>query len=233
MEKFKKWLSLKTVQVKIRMTSSEMPSTLELALSEALSNNKDGDVTQDDSGDTEKVNKDQTDKNEDVQATQDSSHRLDIDGITATNKRGESIDSLDSVNTENKVKRETLFFLELNDKTQASSFRPEDGDKDFPINASGQVDNILILSQDKTFSVYLEADDDRLLDNKSWSTINSNSQELPHVGGYQKQNGDYVLSISDYPFNEKLDFSIQPTQETTFRTIRVEVMIDEYTRGPK
>jgi len=130
--------------------------------------------------------------------------------------------------------RETLFFFQINNRTQTTPFTPEDPEqvgRGFPIRGSGQVDSIVVVAQADTFSVTLETDNDKIIDNESWSDLNTLSADLAHIGAYQRVSGEYVLSINDYPFNEVLDFSIRPSQSTTFDTIRVEVMLDEYTTG--
>ena len=136
--------------------------------------------------------------------------------------------------TSSPEERQTLFFFQIEDKTQSTPFRPEDPEnynRGFPVNSSGQIDSIFISAQSNTFRVMLEIDGDKILDNASWSELNSISQELAHVGAYQESGGNYILSISDYPFNETLDLSIRPISETVFDYIRVELMLDEYTTG--
>ena len=123
--------------------------------------------------------------------------------------------------------RATLFYFELADVTKKTPFVPEDRDKTFPVRGSGQIDSIIIQSQSNLFSATLEVDGNRLLDGDSWDSINTITQELPHIGAYQTSSGIYVLSISDYIFNEQVDLSLRPDGEVTFDGIRVEIMIDE------
>jgi len=122
-----------------------------------------------------------------------------------------------------------LFFFENRNITTSIAFDPEGSQKDddsFPVRGKGQIDNILVQADSDTFSVTLKVDDDELIDNRNWSYLNSISQELAHIGAYQKSSGEYVLSISDYPFKNEVKFSILPTQETTFELIRAELMIE-------
>jgi hypothetical protein len=132
--------------------------------------------------------------------------------------------------------RETLFFFQINNRTQATPFTPEDPEKTgrgFPIEGSGQIDSIVVVAKSNTFNVTLETDGDKIVDNQSWSQLDVLSSDLAHIGAYQRTSGEYVVSLSDYPFNEIVDFSIRPTQQTTFDTIRVEVILDQYTTGAK
>jgi len=143
-------------------------------------------------------------------------------------------DEPDDNTTEEPVRRETLYFFEITDKSRTGSFRPKSDTvekRKFPLNTSGQIETILVIAQSDTFNITLDIDNDKVLDNNSWQSINDVSQELSHIAGYQRSSGEYVLSISDYPFNDRLDFSIKATGQTTFDRIRVEVMVDEFTRG--
>ena len=126
--------------------------------------------------------------------------------------------------------RKTLFYFELDSVTRSTPFVPEDpsnSDKTFPVNASGQLDSILVIADSDDFSATIEVDDNTVLDNDSWQSVEAVSQELPHIGAYERREGGYVLSISDYIFNDHVDFSLRPDGETTFETIRVEIMVDE------
>lgn len=138
--------------------------------------------------------------------------------------------------TEDVVERESLFFFEVNDKTAKSTFRPENKrqiDRDFPLRTSGEISTILVIAEDNTFSSTLVLDGDKVLDDKAWSDIDNLSGELSHIETEARQDGKYVLSINDYPFNETIDFSISPNSQTTFNLIRVEIIEDEYTKGPQ
>lgn len=129
--------------------------------------------------------------------------------------------------------RQTLFFFQNEDLTESNSFRPEDPndrDKSFPVKAFGQIDSIFVQSPSNNFSVYLEIDGDRIIESKSWSDLDAISQELAHISAYQRQSGEFVVSVSDYVFNDEIDFSIRPNEEITFDFIRVELMIDDFNR---
>lgn len=135
--------------------------------------------------------------------------------------------------SDRKALRETLVFGQEDDITTSSSFRPttDNGEDIFPLRGSGQIDSMFISSASNTFKVFLELDGDKILDSISWSDLESQSDELAHIGAYQKSSGDFVVSINDYPFNQEIDFSIKPAQQTSFNTIRVEIMLDEYGTG--
>lgn len=198
-------------------------TSLEVALLEALGSG----TTDVGSNDSDNSNEEPNDDLETDNHTEET-----IEGIVSDVQEKEPSES----STNERVERETLFFFEINDKTTIGSFRPEDPEQQgrgFPIKASGQVDTMLIVAQDSTFKATLLIDGDKVLDNESWSSLNSISQELAHIGAYSTDSDKYVLSIADYPFNESVDLSIRATEQTTFETIRVELMLDEYTKGPE
>lgn len=153
-----------------------------------------------------------------------------LDGI-----RSEVTETEDDPNeTEERVERQTLFFFKLEDIQRKGHFRPDNpkvGDKGFPLQSSGQIESITIIAGSSNFSTFVQVDDDKVLDDEDWSYINDISQELPHIGAYRRTDDDYVLSISDYPFNREIDFSIEAKEEISFTLIRVEIMLDEYTTG--
>lgn len=122
---------------------------------------------------------------------------------------------------------EDLFFFETQNVTRSIAFDPEspDGDEKFPIQGRGSIDNILVQAESDTFEVFLRVDDDTIIDAKKFSYLESLSQELSHISAYQRTNGDYILSITEYPFKERVKFSLIPSQETTFTLIRPELRL--------
>ena len=125
-----------------------------------------------------------------------------------------------------------LTFFERKNITRSTPFDPEskDGKESFPIRGRGSIDNILVQSESDTFGLFLRVDDDDIIDNESFTYLNSISQELSHISAYQRTDGDYIVSITDYPFTESVEFSIIPTEETTFTLIRPEVITKGHTQ---
>jgi len=205
----------------------EEASSLYTILAEVLS-------AETEENDTEESNDniDESTDKETIEESSENNKEREIKGIlTSKEERKPEYDT----KTEEPVKRETLFFFEVNDDTYSTPFRPEDptnSDKDFPLKASGQIDNIFIVTSDNTYQITLIIDGDKVLNNEKWIDIETLSQELAHIEAYQRTDDNrYVLSISDYPFNEEVDLSIRPTGSTKFDVIRTEIMVDEYTRG--
>jgi len=122
-----------------------------------------------------------------------------------------------------------LFFFEAQNITRSSPFDPQtdDGEESFPVRGTGQIDNILVQAQSDTFKVFLRIDDDNVIDDKQFSQLQNLSQELTHISAYQRSSGDYILSITDYPFKKEVKFSLSPTQQTTFDLIRPELRMED------
>lgn len=210
---------------------TDSSTTLEVALAEVLS------------GSDEQPDKDVGSNNNGVE--EEPTEQIEESNDKSVNTSNELLEGISTDTTETKpdenitdepVERQSLFFYQIDDKTTEGSFRPEDpGDssKRFPLKSSGQIETITVVSQSSSFNATLILDSDKIIDNKSWSYLDTLSQELSHIGAYQRSGGEYVLSISDYPFNKEIDFSLRPTDDVTFDVIRVELMIDEYTTGEK
>lgn len=162
--------------------------------------------------------------------TSDDNHSLPLEGITTPDQEVD----IDEGTSPQPELRETVKTFEISDLSASKPFKPEDPEDrgiDFPIRASGIIDNIVIVCQSSDFNATLELDGDKVLDNRSWSDLEVLSGDLAHVSAYERTSGEHVISISNYAFNEEADFSIRPTKEVTFDTIRVELKIDEYKSG--
>lgn len=124
--------------------------------------------------------------------------------------------------------KETIVFYELNDVNESGSFVPENPNstsRSLPVKGSGEVDNILLISDSDSYRVTFIVDKNEILEYKRWSDIEAISQELPHIGAYEQNPDGYVLSISDYPYEEEVTLAIRP-EDVTFSTIRVEIIAD-------
>jgi len=146
-------------------------------------------------------------------------------------------ESNDTTETTRVVKDDTpeIYYFEQNNITRDITFDPQqpdsEGDKGFPVRARGQIDSIIVESQSDDFRLAVRVDDDNIVDDKHFTNLQSISQELAHIGAYQKSNGNYVFSLADYTFRDELRFSIIPNGSITFDLIRVELMLDEFDRS--
>lgn len=145
-------------------------------------------------------------------------------------------ESNNATETTRVVKDDTpeIYYFEQNNITRNITFDPQqpdtEGDKGFPVRARGQIDSIIVEAQSNDFRLAVRVDDDDIVDNKHFSDLQSISQELAHIGAYEKSNGNYVFSLADYTFRDELRFSIIPNGSITFDLIRVELMLDEFDR---
>jgi len=211
---------------------TDSSTTLRTALMQVLDEEDVDGLEEDVTVDDEEVDEINTEDVENVDPHGEGDGDDILSGITVDSPEEDTDENI----SENETQRETLYFFQLDNITRGGAFRPKDESNDaenFPLEASGQIETITIVSDSDTFETTFILDDDKVIDGTSWSELNSISQELAHIGAYQRSEGDYVLSISDYPFNEVVDLSIAPESETTFSLIRVEIMIDEYSKGVK
>jgi len=130
---------------------------------------------------------------------------------------------------------EKTIFFKMDNVSDSTPFVPEDPnkpDRSFPIKGNGQVDSILLISDRDSYTVTFSVDDNDILERDSWSSINTISQELPHISAYEQSgSGNYVLSINDYVYSEEVNMSIRPSNQVTFDTIRVEMIADSIDGG--
>lgn len=134
--------------------------------------------------------------------------------------------------SEEQQNREELFFVRHQDITINTTFRPDKKEEDekLPVHGSGSIDNLLAIAQADTFSVYVEVDNTKVINNESISDLKDISDELANISAYQTGSGKQIINVSDYPFNDSIDWSITPTESTTFDEIRTEIILDRYSR---
>lgn len=150
-----------------------------------------------------------------------------LKGIGNTEDIGVEEESDKRYPTRDEVNREELVFKEKTDKTITNSYQFPGG---LPLNASGRIDTLLLVGNSSDFKVYVQVDDNVVIDRKSYSDLATISNELPHVSAYETGTGKYVVSVTDYVFSEKVDANVTPTNSSaTFDNIRTEIQVDNYT----
>jgi hypothetical protein len=94
--------------------------------------------------------------------------------------------------------------------------------QDLPIKQSGTLVDFVLIAEDSNFSVKVEIDEHDIIDD-TYSYISDMSTELSRIGGYEDNNGNYVVHVADYDFRERLNVLIRPEDDnTTFKLIRLE-----------
>lgn len=129
---------------------------------------------------------------------------------------------------------DSITFIEERDVTLRSGVfnEPESPDtladmQHMPLEQSGLLENFLVVADSPNFKVRVEVDDHNILDDE-YSFIETNSNEFTKIGAYQRTDGKYVVSVSDYEFRERFDALIRPIDDNIlFDVIRVEVERDE------
>lgn len=99
-----------------------------------------------------------------------------------------------------------------------------DRDVGFPIDAEGQIKNLVVVAPSDDFKIYVTVDDNDVVED-SFSTLEIFSNELESVSAYTTGAGERVVTVTDYVFNEYVNFEVRPLVEMTFDIIRAEVII--------
>jgi len=127
--------------------------------------------------------------------------------------------------------KENLLLIQQDGLVEDSRFSPTSEDisgdvNQFPIEDAGELDTLVIVADDPDFSVGLVVDNNVVLDERPYSYIENFSTELSHIGAYEK-NGDNVVSVTSYPFDEHLDVTVIPDKEINFKLVRAEIILGE------
>jgi len=78
----------------------------------------------------------------------------------------------------------------------------------FPIRGNGRLKNFVLRSPTDSFSIRVEADDANIVDD-DFTTLSSFSAELEDISAYEDTDGKYVVSVSDYGFEEHFNIVIR------------------------
>lgn len=94
--------------------------------------------------------------------------------------------------------------------------------EELPVHQDGTLVDAVVIAEDSNFALKVEIDEHDIIDD-TYSYISDVSTELSKVGAYQTSNGNYLVHVTDYDFNERLDVGIRPQNENIeFKLIRIE-----------
>lgn len=139
-------------------------------------------------------------------------------------------DELNRISREgNEESREDALIIDRRDITLDNSFRLKGEDTEgnvveMPIEGDGVLDSFVIKSPSTNFSVSVEIDSFDALDRETFDSISNISTALSHIGAFS-ESGTHTVTVSSYPFNERLNLAVHPQQEITFTIIRAEVIL--------
>lgn len=133
---------------------------------------------------------------------------------------------------EKQESREEVIVIDQRDITRSRTFSPTKNDTQdntitFPIRDEGVLDSFVLQGNSDQFSVKVEIDDNTILDDE-YTTIETFSDQLSHAGAFSR-NGNFIVSVSNYPFNERVNIEITPLggTEILFDLVRAEILIGE------
>lgn len=117
---------------------------------------------------------------------------------------------------------EELIVIERQGFTTADAFHVHEPGITLPMEGPGTLRSLVIVAQADTFNVDLYVDGQTVI-SESVSNLITDADEMPDISAYQRSDGDYVFSATDYQFASAVDAVIEPTASTTFERQRAEV----------
>ena len=91
-----------------------------------------------------------------------------------------------------------------------------------PIKGDGFLKSFLVVVDSDQFDTFLEVDNSNIV-REPYTELAQVTNELENISAYQK-NGDYVISMRDYPFRQFVSAGIKPkTTPITVKRVRMEV----------
>lgn len=141
----------------------------------------------------------------------------------------EDTDSNVALLDQKKIEDNDYVFIEERDVTlQQGVFNQpaaedEIGDiEELPIEQAGTLVDFVLIADDSEFSVKVEIDEHDIIDD-TYEYISDVSTELSKIGGYEDNDGNYVVHVSEYEFQERCNVLIRPeNNEILFKLIRLE-----------
>lgn len=108
---------------------------------------------------------------------------------------------------------------ELDDVTKSRDFyvTPDEFGRSIP--GPGSLDTFMVVGDSDTFGVRVETETTTLVD-ESFTRLESFSSHLDHVSA-NTSGGDRVVSVTDFPFRERLRCQVTVQGETTFSWVRL------------
>jgi len=83
------------------------------------------------------------------------------------------------------------------------------GIQNLPVKVEGTLDNFLVIADSSDFNVRVSIDEADVV-KESYTDLAAVQNELTHVSAYEDE-GSYVVSVTDYPFRERFNAQIRPT----------------------
>lgn len=95
--------------------------------------------------------------------------------------------------------------------------------QDMPIQDSGILENFLVVSEGSEFELTVEIDDYDIIQD-TFSYIKKYSNELTKLSAYKSIDNEFIVNVSDYQFDNRLNVKIKPLKDSiNFKLIRVEI----------
>lgn len=133
-------------------------------------------------------------------------------------------------NTRSEDKKEVVVIEEKN-ITRDGVFYPKDSREEnpiqsLPVHGEGELDLLIVRSNSQNFSLEVSVDDTDIIDDMTYTELNNLAPDLSHISAYDTADGEFVVTVTDYPFYEIVRARIRANDEITFPLIRVELFMD-------
>jgi len=122
-----------------------------------------------------------------------------------------------------------LTLIQKRGVTLSSQFRlkGEDFNGDavnMPIEGKGALDSFVAVARNsENFALSVEVDNHDVVDREEYSELKRLSTELSKIGAYERGT-DRVVSVSGYPFKERLNIILYPKETIEFDIVRAEII---------
>lgn len=142
--------------------------------------------------------------------------------------------SLDSAVSGSETRRATQsIVIERRNFSTDLEFAVQDDTRSFPFYGEGTLNSLLLVTQEKDYTVKVDLDvksqydaqDESMFINDDFDTLQDLSVEVGSVAAYENPNGEYVLSIGPVEFLEEIRAWVEPSSMLTVKRQRAEVEV--------
>lgn len=112
--------------------------------------------------------------------------------------------------------------MQREETTTNGSFHISEPGQSLPVAGPGTLVSAVVIAETDQFDVFVELDDQTVASAPA-ATLRTRSAELERIAVYERENGDTVVTVSDYQFQQHVDVVITPQESITFPLQRAEV----------
>lgn len=122
--------------------------------------------------------------------------------------------------------RPEVVVIERMDFTTNQGFHIEEPGRAMPIEGAGELVNLAVVADSDQFDIYL-AIDGREKASGAATDLEPVSAELERIAVYERNDGRFVWTASEYEFRQSVDAVVTPREQITFQLQRAELDLDQ------